>query len=288
MKLGWKMCWVAAGLALVWSAAAEGLASRTVTIKLPAHVTSDRMQFSYDEGVAVLNGAVRLDTVELKFTGDVSAADAKRPPAGLTFAGPVAVERTALHIEADKVTVFIETNRLAQTFVATKEKRPSAGATKTLADKAADLRERMAMIDSLTAEGSVLLTNKVHKGELAAALGTEQLRQALAGRVPELPFADERHLKDLQAAACTKAVYIGSTRKVVLHGDEAAGVPARLTSGAQENELKGRLITFWLDPVVIKGKPVDGKPGEEKLKLLPTQVDVDQSDARIGTAGKGK
>ena len=44
------------------------------------------------------------------------------------------------------------------------------------------------------------------------------------------------------------------------------------------------MITFWLDPVVTKGQAADGKT-EEKLRLMPTQVDVEKSSLTVESSG---
>ena len=259
------------GLAVVLAALGAGAAvgaeapvtNRTVSVRLPVGVTSDRAQFSYDEGAVVLTGVVRLDYAEYRFSGKVPAAEAS--------------------VAADKVTVFIETNHLARIVSRTK-KAPVAAGSDVLRAKAAAMRERMSMIDSLTAEGGVALTNTVLRGTVDAGVAAAQLHAAAAGGVPVLPLKAERDLKDRQSGACAKAVYIGSTRKVVMYGDKATGEPARLAAGAKENELEGSVITFWLDPVVTKGQAADGKT-EEKLRLMPTQVDVEKSSLTVESSG---
>ena len=181
------------------------------------------------------------------------------------------------------MTVFIETNHLARIVSRTK-KAPVAAGSDVLRAKAAAMRERMSMIDSLTAEGGVALTNTVLRGTVDAGVAAAQLHAVAAGGVPVLPLKAERDLKDRQSGACAKAVYIGSTRKVVMYGDKATGEPARLAAGAKENELEGSVITFWLDPVVTKGQAADGKT-EEKLRLMPTQVDVEKSSLTVESSG---
>lgn len=276
---------VLAALGAVSAARAEApVTNRTVSVRLPVGVTSDRAQFSYDEGAVVLTGVVRLDYAEYRFSGKVPAAEASVAADKVTFVGPVEVESSTMHVAADKVTVFIETNQLNRIMSRTKKVPVAAGAD-LLRAKAAEMRERMAMIDSLTAEGDVALTNTVLRGTVDAGLATAQLHAAAAGGVPALPLKADRDLKDRQAGACAKAVYIGSTRKVVMYGDKTTGVPARLAAGAKESELQGRLITFWLDPVVTKGKAADGKPAEEKLRLMPTQVDVEKSELTVESSG---
>ena len=279
------------GLAVVLAALGAGAAvgaeapvtNRTVSVRLPVGVTSDRAQFSYDEGAVVLTGVVRLDYAEYRFSGKVPAAEASVAADKVTFVGPVEVESSTMHVAADKVTVFIETNYLARIVSRTK-KAPVAAGSDVLRAKAAAMRERMSMIDSLTAEGGVALTNTVLRGTVDAGVAAAQLHAAAAGGVPVLPLKAERDLKDRQSGACTKAVYIGSTRKVVMYGDKATGEPARLAAGAKENELEGSVITFWLDPVVTKGQAADGKT-EEKLRLMPTQVDVEKSSLTVESSG---
>ena len=279
------------GLVVVLAALGAGAAlgaeapvtNRTVSVRLPVGVTSDRAQFSYDEGAVVLTGVVRLDYAEYRFSGKVPAAEASVAADKVTFVGPVEVESSTMHVAADKVTVFIETNYLARIVSRTK-KAPVAAGSDVLRAKAAAMRERMSMIDSLTAEGGVALTNTVLRGTVDAGVAAAQLHAAAAGGVPVLPLKAERDLKDRQSGACAKAVYIGSTRKVVMYGDKATGAPARLAAGAKENELEGSVITFWLDPVVTKGRAADGRT-EEKLRLMPTQVDVEKSSLTVESSG---
>ena len=260
----WGLVVVLAALGAGAAVGAEApVTNRTVSVRLPVGVTSDRAQFSYDEGAVVLTGVVRLDYAEYRFSGKVPAAEAS--------------------VAADKVTVFIETNHLARIVSRTK-KAPVAAGSDVLRAKAAAMRERMSMIDSLTAEGAVALTNTVLRGTVDAGVAAAQLHAAAAGGVPVLPLKAERDLKDRQSGACAKAVYIGSTRKVVMYGDKATGEPARLAAGAKENELEGSVITFWLDPVVTKGQAADGKT-EEKLRLMPTQVDVEKSSLTVESSG---
>ena len=267
MKSVAKVWGQAVVLAALGAGAAVGaetpVTNRTVSVRLPVGVTSDRAQFSYDEGAVVLTGVVRLDYAEYRFSGKVPAAEAS--------------------VAADKVTVFIETNHLARIVSRTK-KAPVAAGSDVLRAKAAAMRERMSRIDSLTAEGGVALTNTVLRGTIDAGVAAAQLHAAAAGGVPVLPLKAERDLKDRQSGACAKAVYIGSTRKVVMYGDKATGEPARLAAGAKENELEGSVITFWLDPVVTKGRAADGKT-EEKLRLMPTQVDVEKSSLTVESSG---
>ena len=154
------------GLSVVLAALGAGAAvgeeapvtNRTVSVRLPVGVTSDRAQFSYDEGAVVLTGVVRLDYAEYRFSGKVPAAEASVAADKVTFVGPVEVESSTMHVAADKVTVFIETNHLARIVSRTK-KAPVAAGSDVLRAKAAAMRERMSMIDSLTAEGGVALTN---------------------------------------------------------------------------------------------------------------------------------
>ena len=85
------------GLAVVLAALGAGAAvgaetpvtNRTVSVRLPVGVTSDRAQFSYDEGAVVLTGVVRLDYAEYRFSGKVPAAEASVAADKVTFVGPV-------------------------------------------------------------------------------------------------------------------------------------------------------------------------------------------------------
>ena len=80
---------------------------------------------------------------------------------------------------------------------------------------------------------------------------------------------------DLRVGDCAKATYSKANGKIVMYGDAAAGVKARLVdTGRRRSEVEGTKITFWVDSeqVEVEGSTVTldaggfgGKDGAKKL-----------------------
>lgn len=79
----------------------------------------------------------------------------------------------------------------------------------------------------------------------------------------------------LRVGSCAKASYAKTTGKIIMYGDAASGVKARLVdAGKRRSEVEGTKITFWTDSeqVEVEGSTVTldatgfgGKDGAKKL-----------------------
>lgn len=79
----------------------------------------------------------------------------------------------------------------------------------------------------------------------------------------------------LRSGTCAKATYNRALSRIVMYGDEKAGIVARLNdNGKNKSQVEGRKITFWVDTeqVEVDGSVItvdvaggDAKEGAKKL-----------------------
>lgn len=79
----------------------------------------------------------------------------------------------------------------------------------------------------------------------------------------------------LRSGTCAKATYNRALSRIVMYGDEKAGIVARLIdAGKNKSQVEGRKITFWVDTeqVEVDGSVItvdvaggDAKEGAKKL-----------------------
>ena len=128
---------------------------------------------------------------------------------------------------------------------------------KVTSDRATYLRK-----DGVLAfEGHVFVDDvefKMHAREVNIFLeGTNELKRVVA-------VGDVAVTNGLRYGSCAKASYNKAYSKVVLYGDEAKGIPAKLTdAGKRRSEVEGRKITFWVDTeqVEVEGSVVTVEAG---------------------------
>ena len=113
----------------------------------------------------------------------------------------------------------------------------------------------------LAFEGNVCVDDvefKMHAREVNIFLeGTNELKRVVA-------VGDVAVTNGLRYGSCAKATYNKAHSKVVLYGDEAKGIPAKLTdAGKRRSEVEGRKITFWVDTeqVEVEGSVVTVEAG---------------------------
>ncbi len=190
-------------------------------------VTSDTAQFIYDQGAIEFTGSVHLKKVDYT---EPATPDAKG-------------ERTNLDLYADRVTIFLDQERLDKFFNTSESSGEKSGA-KAKPSEAAEIakrRDQIDMLSNLVADGHVFMTNRT-----------------VTCASPEDPGT----LKAIQSGESAKAVYMGDTAKLVLYGDEAA--PAIVRDSEAKSEIEGSKITCWLD-ITVEGRDVPGKSVARKI-----------------------
>jgi len=135
------------------------------------------------------------------------------------------------------------------------DSRAKAGEKRTVkvtSDRATYLRK-----DGVLAfEGNVCVDDvefKMHAKEVNIFLeGTNELKRVVA-------IGDVAVTNGFRYGTCAKATYNKALSKVVLYGDEAKGILAKLCdAGKRRSEVEGRKITFWVDTeqVEVEGSTV--------------------------------
>ena len=91
---------------------------------------------------------------------------------------------------------------------------------------------------------------KMHADEVTLFLGgTNELKRIVA-------IGNVAVTNELRSGTCAKATYNKALSRVILYGDEAKGITAKLNdNGKRKSQVEGRKITFWIDTEQVE---VDG------------------------------
>ncbi len=105
----------------------------------------------------------------------------------------------------------------------------------------------------LVFDGNVFVDDvefKMHADEVTLFLGgTNELKRIVA-------IGNVAVTNELRSGTCAKATYNKALSRVILYGDEAKGITARLNdNGKRKSQVEGRKITFWIDTEQVE---VDG------------------------------
>jgi lipopolysaccharide export system protein LptA len=90
----------------------------------------------------------------------------------------------------------------------------------------------------------------MHADEVTLFLGgTNELKRIVA-------IGNVAVTNELRSGTCAKATYNKALSRVILYGDEAKGITAKLNdNGKRKSQVEGRKITFWIDTEQVE---VDG------------------------------
>ena len=105
----------------------------------------------------------------------------------------------------------------------------------------------------LVFDGNVFVDDvefKMHADEVTLFLGgTNELKRIVA-------IGNVAVTNELRSGTCAKATYNKALSRVILYGDEANGITAKLNdNGKRKSQVEGRKITFWIDTEQVE---VDG------------------------------
>lgn len=105
----------------------------------------------------------------------------------------------------------------------------------------------------LVFDGNVFVDDvefKMHADEVTLFLGgTNELKRIVA-------IGNVAVTNELRSGTCAKATYNKALSRVILYGDEAKGITAKLNdNGKRKSQVEGRKITFWVDTEQVE---VDG------------------------------
>lgn len=130
-------------------------------------------------------------------------------------------------------------------------KAASAGPrnVKVTSDRSTYLRKEGVLVF----DGNVFVDDvefKMHADEVTLFLGgTNELKRIVA-------IGNVAVTNELRSGTCAKATYNKALSRVILYGDEAKGIIARLNdNGKRKSQVEGRKITFWIDTEQVE---VDG------------------------------
>lgn len=130
-------------------------------------------------------------------------------------------------------------------------KAASAGPrnVKVTSDRSTYLRKEGVLVF----DGNVFVDDvefKMHADEVTLFLGgTNELKRIVA-------IGNVAVTNELRSGTCAKATYNKALSRVILYGDEAKGITAKLNdNGKRKSQVEGRKITFWIDTEQVE---VDG------------------------------
>lgn len=118
----------------------------------------------------------------------------------------------------------------------------------------------------LVFDGNVFVDDvefKMHADEVTLFLGgTNELKRIVA-------IGNVAVTNEFRSGTCAKATYNRALSRVVLYGDEAKGVTAKLKDdGKRKSQVEGRKITFWIDTeqVEVDGSTITVDVGKGDVK----------------------
>lgn len=174
--------------------------------------------------------------------------------ASLIFAAAIPASNAPIDSSAGGAVSAADVNAPVVVVSATAAKSTSASTNmprnvKVTSDKSTYLRKEGVLVF----DGNVFVDDvefKMHADEVTLFLGgTNELKRIVA-------IGNVAVTNELRSGTCAKATYNRALSRVVLYGDEAKGITARLNdNGKRKSQVEGRRITFWIDTEQVE---VDG------------------------------